>query len=131
MSKKETISKIMDRYSKYGLSRIEVEISYFMAILWRVPKESIYPGLKMIFNNVFGIQDDAPAIETGAALFDSAIRETRNENPCASDKDIADSIETIGIDSIEDSLEDIDFSLLGKVKETMLNATKEFLKNNR
>ena len=54
MCKKEIVEKILEEYKKFGLSRIEVEISYLLAILWRVPKESIYPGMRMIFNNLYG-----------------------------------------------------------------------------
>lgn len=130
-SKKEIVSKIMDEYSKYGLSRIEVEISYILAILWRTPKESIYPGMKMIFNKVYGIHDDTPADEAGIALFNAAISETKKEYPNASNEDIAKAVEIVGIENISDSLEDINFSFLNKVKETMMDCTKKFIKNNK
>ena len=130
MSKKQIVEKIMDEYEKYGLSRIVVEIVYLMAILWRVPKESIYPGMRMNFNKAYGIEDDAPAIEAGKALFNSAIEDVKNENPEANDKDIADGIVYVGIDSLEESLEDIDFALLDKVKESMLQSTRNFVSEN-
>lgn len=130
MSKAQIIEKIMEEYSQYGLSRIEVEISYLLAILRRVPKESIYPGMRMIFNNVYGIKDEQPEIDAGKALFSSAISEVKVENPESSNKDIADGIEYVGIDTIENSLEDIDFTLLGKVKESMLQSTKQFVEKN-
>lgn len=130
MSKEQIIEKIMEEYSQYGLSRIMVEISYVMAILWKVPKESIYPGMRMIFNNVYGIKDDEPAIEAGKALFSSAIGEVKAENPDASDTDIANGIEYVGIDTLEESLEDLDFSLLGKVKESMLQSAKKYAELN-
>ena len=130
MSKKQIVEKIMEEYEKYGLSRIVVEIVYLMAILWRVPKESIYPGMRMNFNKAYGIEDDAPAIEAGKALFNSAIEDVKNENPEANDKDIADGIVYVGIDSLEESLEDIDFALLDKVKESMLQSTRNFVSEN-
>ena len=126
MNKKQIIEKIMEEYSQYGLNRIEVEISYLLAILWRVPKDSIYHGMRMIFNNVYGIRDEKPEIDAGKALFNSAVAEVKSENPNASDKDIADGIEYIGIDTLEDSLEDIDFALLGKVKENMIQSAKQY-----
>ena len=101
-----------------------------LAILWRVPKDSIYPGMRMIYNNVYGIKDDEPAIEAGNVLFASAISGVRAENPEASDSDIANGIEYVGIDTLEESLEDIDFSFLGKVKESMLQSTREFVREN-
>lgn len=130
MSKKQIIEKIMEEYSQYGVSRIVVEIVYMMAILWRVPKESIYPGMRMNFNKVFGIEDDAPEIEAGKALFNSAIKDVKDENPQATDKDIADGIVYVGIDTLEESLEDIDFSLLDKVKESMLQTTTQYVHEN-
>lgn len=130
MNKKEIIEKIMKEYSQYGLSRIEVEISYVMAILWRVPKESIYPGMKMIYNKVYGIEDETPEIEAGKALFESTLREVREENPDVSDSDIANGVEYIGIDTMEESLNDLDFLLLSKVKESMLQSTREFVNKN-
>lgn len=130
MSKKQIIEKIMEEYSQYGVSRIVVEIVYMMAILWRVPKESIYPGMRMNFNKVFGIEDDTPEIEAGKALFNSAIKDVKDENPQATDKDIADGIVYVGIDTLEESLEDIDFSLLDKVKESMLQTTTQYVHEN-
>ena len=130
MNKEQIIEKIMEEYSKYGLTRIMVEISYIMAILWRVPKESIYSGMRMIYNNLYGIKDDEPEIEAGKALFSSAIREVKEEYPDASESDIANGIEYVGIDTLEESLDDLDFSLLGKVKESMLQSTREFISEN-
>ena len=130
MCKKEIIEKILREYSKYGLSRIMVEIAYLMAILWRVPKESIYSGMRLTFNNVYGIKDDKPAIEVGKELFNSAVNGVKAENPEVDDSDIANSIEYIGIDTLDDSLEDIDFLLLDKVKESMIESTKQFVSKN-
>lgn len=130
MNKKKIIEKIMEEYSQYGLSRIEVEISYVLAILWRVPKDSIYHGMRTVFNKVYGIKDEKAEINAGKSLFDSAIGEVKAENPKANDKDIADGIEYIGIDALEDSLEDIDFALLGKVKESMLQRAKQYVGKN-
>lgn len=130
MSKEQIIKIIVEEYSKYGLSRIMVEISYIMAIIWRVPKESIYPGMRIIFNNVYGIKDEKPEIEAGKALFNSAVGNVKAENPEVTDSDIAHGIEYVGIDTLEESLEDIDFSLLEKVKESMLQSTKQFVESN-
>lgn len=130
MSKKEIIERILEEYSKYGLCRIEVEIAYILAVLWRVPKESIYSGMRIIFNNVYGIKDDESQIDSGRALVASALNEVRKENPSASDFDIANSMEYVGIDSLEASLEDIDFTLLDKVKESMLQCTNQFAREN-
>lgn len=129
MNKKEIINKIMEEYSKYGLSRIEVQISYVMAVLLRVPKESIYPGMRMTFNEVFGIKDDKPAIEAGVALNKNTINRVKAETN-TSDKDIAKAIEYVGINTLEETLEDFDFSLLHKVKETMIQSTKQFVEQN-
>ena len=130
MNKKQIIEKIMEEYADYGLTRIEVEISYVLAILWRVPKESIYPGLRNILNNVYGIKDEQPQIEAGKALFAYAISEVKKENPEVSDKDIAAGIEYVGIDTLNETLDSIDFSLLGKVKESMIQSTKQFVEEN-
>lgn len=130
MSKKEIIEKIMKEYSKYGLSRIVVEISYLMAILWRIPKDSIYPGMRNVFNNAYGIQDDTPAIDAGKALWNSVVDETRKENLDVTDCDIANGIEYVGINTFEESLEDIDFMFLDKVKQSMIQSAKGFVKSN-
>lgn len=131
MRKKEIVEKILKEYSKYGLGRIEVEISYLMAIIGRVPKESIYPGMRMIFNQVYGITDEQPAIDAGKALFSSAICGVKHDNPMVTDKEIANGIDYVGIDALSESLEDIDFSLLDKVKQTMIEKTKEYMKVNQ
>lgn len=130
MNKKEIIEKIMNEYSKYGLSRIVVEISYAMAILGGIPKDSIYPGMRNIFNNAYGIKDDTPKIEVGKALFNNAIDNVKTEYPEATDSDIAHGIEYVENDTIEESLEDIDFQFLDKVKETMMQSTKQFVTSN-
>lgn len=130
MKKKEIIEKIIKEYSNYGLTRIEVEISYVLAILGRVPRESIYPGLRIIFNKVYGIEDDKPQIEAGKALFIHGMNEVKIGNPEVSNKNIADGIEYIGIDTLDESLDDIDFSMLEKVKNSMLQSTERFLKEN-
>ena len=130
MSKKEIIEKIMKEYSKYGLSRIVVEISYLMAILWRIPKDSIYPGMRNVFNNANGIQDDTPAIDAGKALWNSVVDETKEENPDVTDSGIVNGIEYVGINTFEDSLEDIDFMFLDKVKQSMIQSAKGFVKSN-
>ena len=130
MNKKQVIEKIMEEYSQYGLSRIEVEISYLLAILWRVPKDSIYHGMRVIFNNVYGIKNEKAESDAGEALFNHAISEVKVENPTANDNDIADGIEYIGIDTLKDSLEDINFALLGRVKEYMLQSAKQYVDKN-
>lgn len=130
MSKKDIVENILMKYTKFGLSRIEVEISYLLDILWRVPKDSIYPGMQMIFNNLYGIKDEAPEIEAGKALFTSALNDVRAENPEATDSDIAKDMEYVGIDTLEASLEEIDFKFLGKVKDAMLQSTKQFVSEN-
>lgn len=131
MSKKEIVEEILEEYSQYGLGRIEVEICYVMAIMGRVPKESIYSGMRMIFNQVYGISDDQPAIDVGKALFNSAIVKVKQDNSMAIDKDIVDGIDYIGIDALEESLEDLDFSLLDRVKKTMIEKTKEYMRINQ
>ncbi len=129
MNKKQIIEKIMEEYSRYGLSRVEAEISYLLAILWRVPKNSIYHGMRVTFNNVYGIEDEKAKIDAGKSLFHSAIGEVKAENPKANDKDIADGIEYIGIDTLEASLEDINFTLLSKVKKHMIQSAKQYVDN--
>ena len=131
MSKKEIVEEILKEYSQYGLGRFEVEISYLLAIIWRVPKDSIYPGMRMIFNHVYGITDDQPAIDTGRALFSSVISEVKQENPLVTDKNIANGIDYIGIDTLEESLGDIDFALLDKVKQTMIESAKNYAVANQ
>lgn len=131
MNKKEIIEKILQEYSKYGLGRIEVEISYLMAIIGRVPKESIYHGMRMIFNRVYGIEDDEPKIDAGKGLFSGSISKVKKENPTVTDEDIAMSIDYVGIDALEESLEDVDFHLLDKVKETIIQNTKDYIRENQ
>lgn len=131
MSKKKIVEEILKEYSQYGLGRIEVEISYLLAIIWRVPRDSIYPGMRMIFNQVYGIEDDKPSINAGKALFNSSINKIKHENSKITDNDIAASMEYAGIDALEESLEDIDFELLDKVKQTMIKSTKDYVEANQ
>lgn len=131
MKEKEIVEKILEEYSRYGLGRIEIEISYLLAIIGKVPKDSIYPGMRMIFNQVYGIKDDKPAIDAGKALFSHSIEGVRQENPLVTDQDVAKSIDYIGIDTLGESIEDIDFTLLNKVKETMLRSAEEYVLENQ
>ncbi len=131
MSKKETINKIMTEYSNYGISRIVVEISYLLAVLWRVPKESIYPGLKLTINNLYGVHDDMPAKEAGNALFNAAMDETKQDYPSATNKHIANAIELVGVENLEKDISDDSVPFMSKVRESIMSSTKEFVKANK
>lgn len=99
MNKKQIISKIMEEYSKYGLSRMMAEISYIMAILFRVPKESIYQGMRSVFNNLYNVEDQTTFDEAGKALAVGIIENIKNENNCT-DSDVAKAISNEQIDSL-------------------------------
>lgn len=131
MNKDQTIDKILDEYGRYGIEKELAELVYDNAIKMDVPKEAIYPGMRLIFNNNLGIEDENAAKESGKALVKHAIREVKNENPETTDKVIADGIETVGMDVLNQNLKAMSFPLSDEVDKAVKNAIENFVANNK
>lgn len=104
---------------------------YDNAIKMDVPKEAIYPGMRLIFNNNLGIEDENAAKESGKALVKHAIHEVKNENPETTDKVIADGIETVGMDVLNQNLKAMSFPLSDEVDKAVKIAIENFVANNK
>ena len=126
MKKKQIIEKIMEEYSKYGLSRMMVKIAYIMAILFRVPRESIYQGMRALFNKLYNIQDEVTFDEAGKALAVGIVESIKSENNCTN-TDVARVISFEQIDSLS-----VDFKLPDVAKVENIKITekaKDYLRN--
>lgn len=89
MNREQIIEKVMKEYAKYGIPKGIVEQIYDSAIEMDVPKETIYPGMKMILNNTLGLDNTDVVKEVGEGFTEHAINDTRKANPTVSDKVIA------------------------------------------
>lgn len=131
MNKEQTINKIMEEYAKYGIEKELAEQIYDLAIKMDVPQEAIYPGMRLNFNNALGIKDIGAAKESGKALAEHAISDVKKENPEATDKEIADGIEMVGIDALNQSMRGMSFPLLDEVEKAVKSAIENFVTDNK
>lgn len=131
MNKEQVINKIIGEYEKYGIEKELAELVYDNAIKMNVPKEAIYPGMRLIFNNNLGINDESAAKESGRALVEHAIGEVKKENPEATDKGIVEGIEMIGVDALIQNVEAMSFPLLDEVDKAVKDAIENFVANNK
>ena len=131
MSKEQVINKIITEYEKYGIEKELIEQVYDNAIKMNVPKEAIYSGMRLIFNNNLGINDESAAKESGRALVKHAIGEVKKENPKATDKGIAEGIEIIGVDALIQNVEAISFPLMDEVDKAAKRAIENFIVTNK
>lgn len=131
MNKEQVINKIIGEYEKYGIEKELAELVYDNAIKMNVPKEAIYPGMRLIFNNNLWINDESAAKESGRALVEHAIGEVKKENPEATDKGIVEEIEMIGVDALIQNVEAMSFPLLDEVDKAVKNAIESFVANNK
>ena len=126
MNKKQIIEKIMEEYSKYGLSRMMVKNAYIMAILFRVPKESIYQGMRTLFNKLYNVQDEITFDEAGKALAIGLVESIKSEHNCTN-TDVARAISFEQIDSLSVDFKLPDVMVVENIKIT--EKAKDYLKN--
>lgn len=78
--KKQVVSKIMNEYSQYGLDEVVANFIYDLAIQKDVPRDSIYPGMRLIMNNQYGIKDETALEDAMKAIMADSILKTMNSN---------------------------------------------------
>lgn len=126
MNKKQIVNKIMKEYSKYGILKDIVERLYDSAIQMDVPKETIYPGMKMILNNTLGLDNAEAVKEVGEGFTENAVNETRNANPTATDDVIAKNFK----EELEDDFDWTVLEISDDIKNAIKNSTEKFIKSN-
>jgi len=134
MNEKEIIEAIMNEYQKYGVTRWEITLYYYLAIIFGVGKELVYPGIRFLLNDTFGIEDKLDIADIGQGFIDYAARKVKEENPTASDKDISTGISLVGLETIEESLKALDyteFPALKGVKDYIIKNINKYVEENR
>ena len=85
MNKTQTIEKIMKEYEGYGIQRGLAELLFDMAIQKEVPEETIYQGMRWIFNRALGIDCTEPIEKVGENFVEHAMNVSREDNPTVTD----------------------------------------------
>ena len=127
MNKEQTIDKIMEEYSEYGIEKWLAEQIYDLAIQNGVADELIYPGMQMIFNNALGIDNTDVIKEVGEGFTEFAVNDTRQANPTATDKDIARNME-------EELTDGFDWEALeasAEITDAIKESAEKFIENNK
>ena len=86
MNKIQTIKKIMEEYGGYGIQRGLAELIFDMAIQKEVPKETIYQGMRWIFNQALGIDCTEPIEKVGENFVEHAMNVSREDNPTVTEE---------------------------------------------
>lgn len=127
MNKEQTIDKIMEEYSEYGIEKWLAEQIYDLAIQNGVADELIYSGMKMIFNNALGIDNTDVIKEVGEGFTQFAVNDTRKSNPTATDKAIACNMK----EELADGFDWKSLELPDDITDAIRNATEKFVKRNK
>ncbi len=127
MNKEQTINKIIEEYSEYGIENGLAEQVYDMAIQNGVADELIYPGMKMIFNNALGIDNTDVIKEVGEGFTQFAVNDTRKSNPTVTDKVIAKNME----EELADRFDWKSLEMPNGIVNAIKDATEQFIKNNK
>ena len=126
MDREQTINKIMEEYSKFGVVRNMAEQVYDSAIQMNVPKETIYPGMKMILNNTLGLDNAKVVNEVGEKFTENAVNETKKANPTATDDVIAKNFK----EELEDDFDWNALKISEDIRNSIKNSTEKFIKSN-
>ena len=127
MSREITINKVVEEYSKYGIKREIAEQLYDSAIPFGVPKEIIYPGIKLIINGSLGLSNEGIAQEMGKGLAEYHIEETRKANKPTTDKVLVDRF----MEDVEEMLQCNVFPITPEMKAAIINTVVKFIKENK
>lgn len=127
MNEEQTIDKIMEEYSEYGIEKWLAEQIYDLAIQNGVADELIYPGMKMIFNNALGIDNTDVIKEVGEGFTQYAVNDTRKSNPTATDKVIAKNMK----EELADGFDWKSLEMPNGIVNAIKDATEQFIKNNK
>ena len=126
MNREQIIEKVMKEYAKYGIPKGIVEQIYDSAIEMDVPKETIYPGMKMILNNTLGLDNTDVVKEVGEGFTEHAINDTRKANPTVSYKVIAKNFK----EELEDNFDWKALETPDDITNAIKNSTEQFIKSN-
>ncbi|MBR5596643.1 MAG: hypothetical protein IKW30_04460 [Lachnospiraceae bacterium] len=136
MNKEQTIKKIMEEYEKHGIQREVAEIVYDMAIQKDVPRETIYQGMRFIFNQKLGLDWTEPITKVGDNFVEHAMNVKREENPTATEdvlvrnfkEEIEDNFDWSELSAVTASIGGTIFAdgLTSSIKD----ASERFVRNN-
>lgn len=127
MNREMTINKVIEEYSKYGIKKEVAEQLYDSAIPFSVPKEIIYPGIKLMLNISLGLDNEGIIQELGQGLAEHYIEETRKVNQPTTDKVLVDRFK----EDIEEMLTCNIFPVTPEMKIAIIDTVGKFIKENR
>ena len=127
MNREMTINKVIEEYSKYEIKKEVAEQLYDSAIPFSVPKEIIYPGIKLMLNISLGLDNEGIIQELGQGLAEHYIEETRKINQSTTDKVLVDRFK----EDIEEMLTCNIFPVTPEMKIAIIDTVEKFIKENR
>lgn len=80
MDNNTIIKKVVEKYKKFNVTEAEVKLLITLAEIFAVPQDAIYPGIKMILNNQYGIEEDVPVTDAAKALVADALIKSMSNN---------------------------------------------------
>lgn len=133
MDKTQTIEKIMKEYEGYGIQRGLAEKIFDMAIQKEVPEETIYQGMRWIFNQALGIDCTEPIEKVGENFVENAINVSRKANPTVTDdvlvKNFKEEIgENFDWSELASEVEESEFTT--KLTDSIKEASEKFIADN-
>lgn len=127
MNREQTIEKVMEQYSKYGITKDRVENLYDSGIQIGVAEEIIYPGIKLMFNCEFGLENTGIAKEIGEGFGEYYIRETKKANEPTTDKALVNRFK----EDVEEILEQNILPVTTEMKMAIIGTLENFIKENQ
>ena len=127
MNREQTIKKVMEQYEKYGIIKERVEKLYDSGIQAGVAAEIIYPGIKLMLNCEFGLDNTGIAKEIGEGFGEYYIRETKKANEPTTDKALVNRFK----EDIEEFLELNILPLTSEMKTAIVSTLEKFIEENQ
>lgn len=125
--KEEIVNKVFEQYAKYGITKDKIESLYDSGIQVGVPEETIYPGIKLMFNCELGLDNQGIAEEIGEGFGKHYIKETRKANAPTSDKILVERFK----EDVEDFLKEDVLPMPSEMKMAIFETLEKFIEENQ
>lgn len=125
--KEEIVNKVFEQYAKYGITKDKIESLYDSGIQVGVPEETIYPGIKLMFNCELGLDNQGIAEEIGEGFGKHYIKETRKANAPTSDKILVERFK----EDVEDFLKEDVLPMPSEMKMAIFEMLEKFIEENQ
>ena len=125
--KEEIVNKVFEQYAKYGITKDRIESMYDSGIQIGVAEEIIYPGIKLMFNCEFGLDNQGIAEEIGEGFGKHYVKETRKANAPTTDKKLVERF----IEEVEDFLKEDVLPMPSEMKVAIIETLEKFIEDNQ